>query len=76
MRSKKILHIKECYLNLPDDFNWTIGEALTLMANRAILAEQYHEEERRISYNAYEDFLKSKKKCAIAYEFLEEKINV
>lgn len=74
MKSNKILHIKEAYLNLPNDFNGTLGEALMLMAKRAILAEQYSEVNKGISFDLYDDLIKSEKsKCIIAYEIIDAK---
>ena len=32
MVSNKLFYIKECWFNLPDDFNGTCGEALMLLA--------------------------------------------
>lgn len=32
MVSNKLFYIKECWFNLPDDFNGTCGEALILLA--------------------------------------------
>ena len=32
MISNKILSIKDCYFNLPDDFNGSLGNALMLLA--------------------------------------------
>lgn len=32
MVSSKLFYIKECWFNLPDDFNGTCGEALMLLA--------------------------------------------
>ena len=43
MKSNKLLRIYECYFNLPNDFNGTLGDALMLMANRAKQAEAYNE---------------------------------
>ena len=43
MKTNKTLHIMECYFNLPDDFNGSLGDALMLMAHRAKEAELYNE---------------------------------
>lgn len=74
MRSNKLLRIYECYFNLPDNFNGTLGDALMLMANRAKEAEAYNE------VNTYYDDLpdpyshlrnNDKVKCSIQYEIVD-----
>ncbi len=39
MVSKKLLSIKECYFNLPDDFEGTLGDALMLLAKKRLESE-------------------------------------
>lgn len=72
MKSKKILHIKDCYFNLPDDFNGTLGEALILMSNRAIQAEVYKEMYNSVCFDTYDYLVNSdRSKCVMQYEFID-----
>ena len=75
MNSNKVLHITNCYFNLPDDFSGTLGEALMLMANRAIQAEAYKEvrDGRHYDSNEYLERLieNDKSKCILKYEVIE-----
>ena len=72
MKSNKILHIKECFFELPDDFNGSLGDALLLMANRAIQAEVYKEVSNKIVYDMRDYFINKRKgKAAISYEIIE-----
>lgn len=74
MKTNKILHIYECHFNLPNDFNGTLGEALMLMANRALAAEAYDEfsfvgRYEDIDIDMREHLLNNENaKCSIAYE--------
>ena len=36
MLSKKLLTIKECQFNLPDNFDGTLGDALMLLAKKRL----------------------------------------
>lgn len=68
----KTLHIKECYLELPDDFNSSLGDALMLMANRCIQAEAYKEVHNRTAYDMKDYFFNKRKgKAVIVYEFID-----
>lgn len=68
----KSLHIKECFFELPDDFNGSLGDALILMANRAIQAEAYKEVYGDKCYDLYEYFTKNRKgKCVMSYDFID-----
>lgn len=71
MKTNKILHITECYFNLPDDFMGTLGNALMLLANAALQAEAYKEIERseKCTLEALEN--KDRVKCIMGYELLE-----
>lgn len=40
MKSKNLFVIKECYFNLPDDFNGTCGNALMLLAMQRLEQEK------------------------------------
>ena len=73
MNTNKTLHIMECYFNLPDDFNGSLGDALMLMAHRAKEAELYNE------INAHDEYIfdrlkhlinNEKSKCIIHYRIL------
>lgn len=74
MRSRKMLHIRECFFNLPDNFNGTLADALMLMANRAAQAEAYNEmyEYRcRKDVNLSECLVSEDNiKCTIEWEFI------
>lgn len=68
----KALHIQECYFELPNDFNGSLGNALMLMANRAIQAEAYKEVYKRTAYDLKDYFLNERKgKTIIEYEFID-----
>ena len=43
MKTNKLLSIKECYFNLPDNFNGTLGEALSLLAQYRLSQETNHQ---------------------------------
>ena len=51
MVGKKLLKIEECYFNLPNDFNGTLGEALTLLAKYRLEKEK----ENKVTDNANDD---------------------
>lgn len=64
----KVLHIKDCYFKLPEDFNGTCGNALMLLA----LHRLEREEEQTISNetnneNRVNDFWNSEKQCIMTY---------
>lgn len=66
------LHIKECYFELPDNFNGSLGDALMLMANRAIQAEAYKEVYKSNVCDLKDYFVNERKgKAVIAYEFID-----
>lgn len=68
----KALHIQECYFELPDGFNGSLGDALMLMANRTIQVEAYKEVYNRIIYDAKDYFINERKgKTIISYEFID-----
>lgn len=74
MKSSKLLRIYECYFNLPDNFNGTLGDALMLMANRAKEAEAY--DEVKTYYDGFPDLYghlrnNDKAKCSIQYEIVD-----
>ena len=72
MQSNKILHIKNCYFNLPDNFNGTLGEALMLMANRLIQAEAYREVRKSECCDLYQHLMESdRSKCIMEYEVID-----
>ena len=63
MKCKKLLRITECYFSLPDDFNGTLGEALTLLAEYTIQREtinQVQHEEPCDDYDYYDAFINDK----------------
>lgn len=73
MKTNKTLHILECYFNLPDNFNGSLGDALMLMAHRAKEAESYNE------INSHDEYIvdrlkhltnNDKSKCIIQYQIL------
>jgi len=68
----KVLHIQECYFELPNDFNGSFGDALMLMANRAVQAEVYKEVYDRTVYDVKDYFISERKgKAVVAYEFTD-----
>lgn len=72
MKSNKIFHIKECYFNLPDNFDGTLADALMLMANRAVQAKAYNEIYKHENVtDLHEHLIKAdRSKCVIEYEFI------
>jgi len=75
MRTNRTLYIEECYFNLPNDFDGTLGEALALLANRALEAEMYDEIcDYYGDYYGMHDHLKNnnKAKCSISWRIIEE----
>ena len=72
----KSLYIKECYFELPSDFDGSIGDALMLMANRAKQAEA-HKEVYKLNISTtdiYKYFTKNKKgKCVMECAFMDIK---
>ena len=67
----KILHIKEAYLKLPDDFSGELSDALFLLYQIRRKSEQLNEIEK-IKNLELNDFLNlENKKYSISYEFLE-----
>lgn len=71
MQSNKVLHIKNCYFNLPDGFNGTLGEAMILMANRLIQAEAY-KEVRKGECCDYQYLIENNRsKCVMEYEVID-----
>ena len=71
MKSNKILHVKNLYFNLPDNFNGTLGDAFTLITNRMIEAETYNEIKEPKVIDPLNHLLNSdKSKCVIAYEII------
>lgn len=72
MEKKNVLHIKECFFELPDDYQGSLGEALMLMANRVIQSEAYKEGKEIKCCNVYEYFAKHRTgKCVIGCEFIK-----
>lgn len=67
----RMLHIKECYFKLPEDFNGSIGDILLLMANRYLQSEAYKEINERNEVDFDNEFIASNKKGIIAYEFVD-----
>ena len=69
--NNKILHIKECYFKLTDNFEGTLGEALLLMSNRLVQSEAYKEVHKPICTDLYDYLINSDSKAIIAYEFIQ-----
>lgn len=65
----KVLHIKDCYFKLLEDFNGTCGNALMLLG----LHRSRQEKEQSISNETrIQDFWASDKKCTMAYCIADE----
>ena len=64
----KVLHIKDCYFRLPEDFNGTCGDALMLLALRRLEQEKEQNVVNRTNsaYDLY-DFWNSDEKCMLTY---------
>ena len=64
----KVLHIKDCYFRLPEDFNGTCGNALMLLALRRLEQEKEQNVVNRTN-SVYDlnDFWNSNEKCILTY---------
>ena len=76
MKTNKTLHILECFFNLPDNFNGSLGEALTLMANRTLEAEAYNEiKDIDVHGDGFDALVhlrnRDESKCIIQYQILD-----
>lgn len=67
---KKILHIKNAYVNLPEDFNGTLADALFIFYQARIKSEQLNEISKKEQLS-YSDFLNMNKKYCVSFDFLE-----
>lgn len=68
MKSNKVLHVRNLYFNLPDDFDGTLCDAFTLITNRMIEAEAYKEIRKEVILDPLNHLLSSdKSKCVIEY---------
>jgi len=72
MKSKKLMHIQDCFINLPDDFNGTLLDALKLLVQFREEAETKnnvarHEEEDNLTYLWANDNIK----VTMSYGFAE-----
>ena len=64
----KVLHIKDCYFRLPEDFNGTCGDALMLLALRRLEQEKEQNVVNRTnSVYSSNDFWNSDEKCMLTY---------
>lgn len=69
MVSKKLLSIKECYFNLPDDFEGTLGDALMLLAKKRLESESKEKINKEDNdFDCYTTLLSNRDiKCSIKY---------
>lgn len=69
MISNKLLEIKECYFNLPDNFKGSLGEALMLLAQYRLECEKNQKiKEENSDVDCYNNLMKSNdKKCNMKY---------
>lgn len=69
MKSNKLLSIQECYFNLPDDFNGTLGEALMLLAHYRLHSESNNKiNQEEIDFDCYTKLFNDNNiKCSIKY---------
>ena len=74
----KVLHIKDCYFKLPENFNGTCGNALMLLGLHILKQEKQQSGTNEIQKDSrLNDFWKSNNKCMIDYcIYTEEKIKM
>lgn len=74
MISNKLLQIKECYFNLPDDFNGSLGEALMLLAQYRLKCEENQKIKNmdKCDTDTYASLMtNNESKCSIAYSICQ-----
>jgi len=72
MLSNKLFTLDECYFNIPDDFNGTLGDALMLLAKYRLECESKEKSNKEDIDDSYKYLITHDDiKCTLVYRLLK-----